>query len=152
MSQSAAGAAARGQGRAPADQVAVRRANLVRVLGEVRSAGPLSRATVARHTGLTRATVSSLVTELIERGLLRETDFQQDGTVGRPGRRLEIDGRAVAALGLEVNSRYLAAWSTDLAGRTLSERHIANSPATLTLPESHFDLVRTGVAVYGISP
>ncbi|ARP71852.1 alanine racemase [Streptomyces pluripotens] len=31
-------------------------------------------------------------------------------------------------------------------------RHIANSPAALTLPESHFDLVRTGIAVYGISP
>lgn len=31
-------------------------------------------------------------------------------------------------------------------------RHIANSPATLTLPEAHFDLVRTGIAVYGISP
>ncbi|WP_406124494.1 alanine racemase [Streptomyces canus] len=31
-------------------------------------------------------------------------------------------------------------------------RHIANSPATLTLPESHFDLVRAGIAVYGISP
>ncbi|MFI0912165.1 alanine racemase [Streptomyces abikoensis] len=31
-------------------------------------------------------------------------------------------------------------------------RHIANSPATLTLPETHFDLVRTGVAMYGISP
>ena len=25
-------------------------------------------------------------------------------------------------------------------------------PATLTLPESHFDLVRTGIAMYGISP
>jgi alanine racemase len=31
-------------------------------------------------------------------------------------------------------------------------RHIANSPATLTLPEAHFDLVRTGIAMYGISP
>ncbi|MFJ7047530.1 alanine racemase [Streptomyces sp. NPDC101112] len=31
-------------------------------------------------------------------------------------------------------------------------RHIANSPATLTLPESHFDLVRAGIALYGISP
>lgn len=31
-------------------------------------------------------------------------------------------------------------------------RHIANSPATLTLPETHFDLVRTGIAMYGISP
>lgn len=31
-------------------------------------------------------------------------------------------------------------------------RHIANSPATLTLPESHFDLVRPGIALYGVSP
>ncbi|MCB5182521.1 alanine racemase [Streptomyces antimicrobicus] len=31
-------------------------------------------------------------------------------------------------------------------------RHIANSPAVLTLPESHFDLVRTGLAIYGVSP
>lgn len=31
-------------------------------------------------------------------------------------------------------------------------RHIANSAATLTVPESHFDLVRAGIATYGISP
>ncbi|WP_328725976.1 alanine racemase [Streptomyces sp. NBC_00259] len=31
-------------------------------------------------------------------------------------------------------------------------RHIANSPATLILPDTHFDLVRAGIAVYGISP
>ncbi|GAA5068649.1 alanine racemase [Streptomyces similanensis] len=31
-------------------------------------------------------------------------------------------------------------------------RHIANSPAALTVPDSHFDLVRTGIALYGISP
>ncbi len=37
-------------------------------------------------------------------------------------------------------------------GLTPEVRHLANSPATLTLPEAHFDLVRTGVAVYGISP
>jgi alanine racemase len=31
-------------------------------------------------------------------------------------------------------------------------RHLANSAATVTLPEAHFDLVRPGVAVYGLSP
>ncbi|MDP9094129.1 MAG: alanine racemase [Actinomycetota bacterium] len=31
-------------------------------------------------------------------------------------------------------------------------RHLANSAATLTLPQAHFDLVRPGVAVYGLSP
>ena len=31
-------------------------------------------------------------------------------------------------------------------------RHIANSAATLTRPDAHYDLVRPGVAVYGLSP
>ncbi|MGB9375957.1 MAG: alanine racemase, partial [Mycobacteriales bacterium] len=31
-------------------------------------------------------------------------------------------------------------------------RHVANSAVTLTLPEAHFDLVRPGIAVYGLSP
>ncbi|MEI6621808.1 MAG: alanine racemase [Actinomycetes bacterium] len=43
----------------------------------------------------------------------------------------------------------------DLAARlgvTPEVRHIANSAATLTKPSSHYDLVRPGIAVYGISP
>ena len=31
-------------------------------------------------------------------------------------------------------------------------RHLANSAATLTAPDQHFDLVRPGIAVYGLSP
>ncbi|HEV2888514.1 MAG TPA: alanine racemase [Jatrophihabitans sp.] len=31
-------------------------------------------------------------------------------------------------------------------------RHLANSAGTLTLPQCHFDLVRPGVAIYGLSP
>ncbi|HEX2361877.1 MAG TPA: alanine racemase [Jiangellaceae bacterium] len=31
-------------------------------------------------------------------------------------------------------------------------RHLANSAATLTLPQTHFDLVRPGLSVYGLSP
>ena len=31
-------------------------------------------------------------------------------------------------------------------------RHLANSAATLAIPDAHFDLVRPGVSVYGLSP
>jgi alanine racemase len=31
-------------------------------------------------------------------------------------------------------------------------RHLANSAATLALPHTHYDLVRPGIAVYGVSP
>ncbi len=37
-------------------------------------------------------------------------------------------------------------------GARLEVRHIANSAATLTTPAAHFDLVRPGIAVYGLSP
>lgn len=38
------------------------------------------------------------------------------------------------------------------AGGKLRYRHLANSAATLSLPESHFDLVRCGIATYGLWP
>jgi alanine racemase len=38
------------------------------------------------------------------------------------------------------------------AGLRPAVRHLANSAATLALPDTHYDLVRPGVAVYGLSP
>ncbi|WP_369205041.1 alanine racemase [Streptomyces sp. PU-14G] len=59
--------------------------------------------------------------------------------------------------GHPANAAQLAAFHTALAvaeraGLDPEVRHHANSPATLTLPASHFDLVRPGVSVYGLSP
>lgn len=59
-------------------------------------------------------------------------------------------GHASITAQLEVFHELLA--HAEKAGIEPEVRHIANSPATLTRPESHFDLVRTGIAVYGICP
>jgi alanine racemase len=40
----------------------------------------------------------------------------------------------------------------DRAGLRPDVRHLANSAATLTAPATHYDLVRPGIAVYGLSP
>jgi len=53
--------------------------------------------------------------------------------------------------------RQLAAFREALAtaarfGLSPRYRHLANSAATLTRPDSHFDLVRPGIATYGLSP
>jgi alanine racemase len=55
------------------------------------------------------------------------------------------------------NSRQTAVFAEALevaaaAGLRPEVRHLANSAATLTAPATHFDLVRPGVAVYGLSP
>jgi alanine racemase len=56
-----------------------------------------------------------------------------------------------------VNGAQLAAFRDALAvaervGITPRYRHIANSAAALTRPGSHFDMIRTGIAIYGLSP
>ncbi len=40
----------------------------------------------------------------------------------------------------------------EAAGAQLEVRHIANTPATLSRPDSHFDMVRVGLGIYGLSP
>jgi predicted NBD/HSP70 family sugar kinase len=101
-----------------ADSKAIRRHNLGLVLWRITERGPRSRATLALETGLNKSTVSSLVAELIDGGLLREAS-QEDplpGTVGRPPQSVELDPEGPFVLGLEVNVDYLAVWATDLAG------------------------------------
>ncbi len=38
------------------------------------------------------------------------------------------------------------------AGADLEVRHVANTPALLSRPDAHFDLVRAGLGIYGLSP
>lgn len=60
-----------------------------------------------------------------------------------PGHETIDHQLAVFAEGLATAERY---------GIEPRYRHIANSAATLTRPDAHYDLVRPGVAIYGLSP
>jgi alanine racemase len=56
-----------------------------------------------------------------------------------------------------ITDRQLAAFADGLAVAERHDirpqyRHIANSAATLSRPDAHYDLVRTGIAIYGLSP
>lgn len=55
-------------------------------------------------------------------------------------------------IGVQLDEFAQAVASAEKAGLEPEVRHAANSAATLTLPEAHFDLVRPGLAVYGLSP
>ena len=91
---------------------------------QIADGAPRSRASVAAETGLTRGTVSSLVGELIELDLLRETgEDEHVGRVGRPAQTLELGDRIVA-IGLEINVDYLAVCVEDLTGTIRYERRV----------------------------
>ncbi|GGP75379.1 xylose repressor [Streptomyces melanogenes] len=130
----------RGAENGRASQQDMRRQNLAVVLGAVRAHSPLSRADVAGRVGLTRAAVSSLVDELIERGALNEAPATASGRVGRPGRALTISDRGPAGLGLEIGATHLGACVADLRGEPRLwrrvERDNAGRPAGQVLAEA----------------
>ncbi|MPY58879.1 ROK family transcriptional regulator [Streptomyces spongiae] len=114
--------------RLPDTQQGMRRRNLSRVMHTVNAEGPLSRAAVASHIGLTRAAVSTLVDELIRSGLLEELGPERPGRVGRPGSALALSGRGPAGIGAEVGVDHLAVCAVDLRGevRARAVRHGVN--------------------------
>ncbi|WP_410671907.1 ROK family protein [Amycolatopsis sp. cmx-4-68] len=94
----------------------MRARNLEVVLGAVSRGGPLTRAALAERTGLTKSTVSKLVGDLVDAGLLAETGPARVGERGRPGVEVVLSGARMASLGLEINVDYLAARVLDLTG------------------------------------
>lgn len=77
-----------------------------------------SRANVARKTGLTRPTVSTLVAELMEEGLIEEVgQGQSDG--GKPPILLGMVDNARQLIGLDLANSEFRGAVTDLRGRVL---------------------------------
>jgi predicted NBD/HSP70 family sugar kinase len=105
--------------RAVMDQAAIRRHNLSVVFRQVRDHGPCSRAQLAVATGLTKTGVAKIVDDLIDRGLVRDLGVIGAPRVGRPASMLEVDGAALACVGLELNLYHAATVVTDLVGREL---------------------------------
>ena len=100
----------------PTDQADVRRHNAALVLGCVAENGPLSRARVAAHTGLTRATVGTIVDELLAGGLVSEQGTSSATGVGRPGTDLVLRPDGAASVGLEINVDGIVVAVVDLGG------------------------------------
>ncbi|MFJ6632324.1 ROK family protein [Streptomyces sp. NPDC091376] len=105
------------------DRASLRRSNLGLVLRLLRDAGPRPRTQIADETGLPKATITNLVAELVERGLVREGEAERHGSVGRPGRTVEIDGRTICGIGVEINVDYLSLIAFDLRSDVIAERH-----------------------------
>ena len=100
--------------------------NRLRVVEVLRRRGTVSRADIARATGLSRSTVSSLVADLQDRGLVVERDDADapDRGAGRPPVLLALDRSAGAALGLDFGHRHLTVAVADLSSTVLAEQRI----------------------------
>lgn len=126
--------------------MSLREHNLALVLAEVADHAPISRARIAAATGLTKATVSSLVDTLVGAGLVAELDrAPMAGAVGRPASPLGLAPPGPVGVGLEINVDYLATCTVDLSGavcgRSVVAREFRGCPVAEVL-----DLAGTALA------
>jgi predicted NBD/HSP70 family sugar kinase len=119
--------------RAPADSPSLlRRLNSALILDTIRRDGPISRAALARATGLSKPTVNQVAELLLEQGFVEEADDAGDGP-RRPGpraRQLRFRADLGHVLGIDVGADKTLALVADLSGRIVAtERHEASGRA-----------------------
>jgi predicted NBD/HSP70 family sugar kinase len=120
-----------------ADQLTVRRLNMSAIIKLLRERGTLSRADLAKKLGMTRNTASNIVSDLLEAGLVVETEFRRKGA-GRPGLLLELDPGSGFAIGAEIDISRIIVMAVDFKGETLWEE------TTRIIPEqSQDDIIAT---------
>lgn len=91
----------------------------------LRAQKPMSRADLAKETGLTKATLSLLASMLIESGVVQEGEPVVSTTYGRPSTPLEIHGGSIAGIGLQINTDGYGCLALDLNGDTLGQEWVS---------------------------
>lgn len=119
------------------DSAQVRRENASRVVSRVAAGGASSRASIAEETGLSRSTLTNIVSLLVGRGVLREGAAVSSAS-GRPRTLVELDPQGPRVACAEVDGSRVRVALADLTGRILGE---AQSPTVDTDPRAVIRLV-----------
>ena len=93
-----------------------------RLVQELRVSGPSTRAQLVERTGLSRATVSGYVSDLVDRGLVapsEETGAVETG--GRPARLVHLTRRAGVVVGVDIGRTHVRVAVADLSHEIVGE-------------------------------
>src|SRR3954469_24399077 len=121
----------------PGSAPSLRASNRLRVIQALQLLGVTSRADLARHTGLSRSTVSTIVAGLQAEGMVvdrdadgraaaggggaRAADARAGAGGGRPPALIALDPSAGFAIGIDFGKRHLAVALADLSHQLLAE-------------------------------
>src|SRR5699024_1082275 len=136
------------------------------ILNKIRTNAPISRAEIAKETKLTPPTVSSNVKELIEQGLVKESELgESQGGTKQP--MLLINQQVFFVIGVDAGPEKIECILSDLSG-AIMERHsiqlttpITNEQFLTTLKESIHHVIQAqavdtekiigiGIAMHGV--
>jgi alanine racemase len=126
--------------------------SLEEVLAAVRQTGRTARLHLFADTGLSRegATMAEWP-GLVAAAARAQADGEVE-VVGLWSHMAYADAPLHPTIGRQVAVFEEAVGIARAAGLTEARRHLANSAATVALPETWYDMVRPGVAVYGLDP
>jgi len=101
----------------------LRESNRLRVIQALQILGVTSRADVARHTGLSRSTVSTIVAALQAEGIVvdRDPNGRASAGGGRPPAPIALYPAAGLAIGVDFGKRHLAVALADLSHELVAE-------------------------------
>src|ERR671915_1002552 len=114
------------RGEQPGALGSLRESNREKVVKALQTLGVASRADIARWTGLSRSTVSSIARELQDEGLVvdRQEGGREAAGSGRPPALIALDPGAGYALGIDFGKRHLAVALADLSHEVLGEQRV----------------------------
>ncbi|QUW21541.1 ROK family transcriptional regulator [Sporosarcina sp. Marseille-Q4063] len=136
------------------------------ILNKIRTDAPISRAQIAKETKLTPPTVSSNVKELIEQGIVKESELGKSQG-GRKPTMLLIDNSAFSIVGVDIGPDMIECVMADLSGK-ISNRSSNKLTTSITnkqfltilkecirtciggSPTSNDKIIGIGVAMHGV--
>jgi len=123
---------------------------LLAIVHEARKQGKRARVHLKVDTGLSRNGVT--LDELDQLIAIAISESDAVNVVGAMSHFAYADEPKHPTIAAQIEVFQQAVALIEMAGIELEVKHLANSAATLTLPEVHFNLVRPGIAIYGITP
>lgn len=109
------------------DVALLRRVNESAVLDLLRAEGPLTRAELARRLQISPPTITRIVSDMLEQGIVLEHSHA-DSTGGRRPTLLEFNARAGLIIGIYVGGQTLTAALADLDGAILEREALPTQP------------------------
>jgi glucokinase-like ROK family protein len=147
--------------RTAVDHSKMRDMNLSLILNTLRTQAPLSRTDIARSTGLNKATVSSIIRDLLQNNLIQELETDNSlAEVGRPAINLGPNPEAGYIIGVEIGVDFISVIVTNFAIEVVSRRYESTARyfrreammdrLLFLVRESYEQMRRQGKLVFGV--
>ena len=130
----------------------MRQVNRTLILNKIRMR-PISRAELAEETGLTRASVTQIVEELIREGIVVETSMIGRSRLGRRSTQLAIDAKAGTIFGISLDQAQCVVGAINMRGEVLRQTvELISGRAVPEVLDAIAEIIKKQQTALGLDP